>query len=323
MLQSQVRKALLTIFFPFFTAAITSAVTADPKLLSLVPPGAQIVAGMNAPSLGGQPDSFLLMTHNNTVDLEDFFALSGADSSRIIHQVIMVATEGDMGALAEHSLLASGNFDQARITRSAADGGATPGEYRGIRVLAVQPFARERGAFNDVRWLAMIGSDVALFGTIASVQLELDRHLARSTADPSLMRKLARLRRDDETWCVLAAFVHNYETRRALSSLDAMLADPSHDGDAFQFGIHYGRHVEFEYEITAASSASAQAISSSLPQSLAGTARGSSQLRGSDMTPAGGAVHGVVKVSRAQYDSWLAEVLAHARPRIAADSSRR
>ena len=85
--------------------------------------------------------------------------------------------------------------------------------------LVLQPLERNRGTSNEVRWLAVIESNVAVFGTIASVQQELDRHLDHSAADLSLRQRLARLRRDDETWCVLAAFVHNYETRRALGSL--------------------------------------------------------------------------------------------------------
>jgi hypothetical protein len=37
------------------------------------------------------------MTHNNTVDLEDFYALTGADSSRTIHQIIFVAVADSRG----------------------------------------------------------------------------------------------------------------------------------------------------------------------------------------------------------------------------------
>jgi hypothetical protein len=69
--------ALLLFFFPLF-AAVTWAVSPDAKLLSLVPPETSIVAGMKAPSGGEQPASFLLITHYNNADLEDFFALSGA-----------------------------------------------------------------------------------------------------------------------------------------------------------------------------------------------------------------------------------------------------
>jgi hypothetical protein len=312
MRQLHLSNALLIALFPFLAVTITSAVTPDPGLLSLVPPGAQMIAGMSAPSVPNHPASYLLVTPNNTADFLDFISLSGVDDSRIYHQIILVAAADERGILAEHSLLASGHFDQARIFKAAVQNGASLSEFKGIPVLVLQPLERNRGISNEVRWLAVIESNVAVFGTIASVQQELDRHLDHSVVDLSLRQRLARLRRDDETWCVLAAFVHNYETRRALGSLDARLADPAHDGDAYQFGIHYGRRVEFEYEITAASSASAQAIANSLPQPLAGPANGSSLLAN------GNTVRGVVKVSMTRYNEWLAEVSA--RRRVAAAS---
>jgi hypothetical protein len=117
MLQLHIGNVLVTALLPLFAVASASAVKPDPKLLSLVPPTAQIVAGMNAPSVSGQPDSFLLITRNNTVDLRDFFALSGVDDSRVIQQIMMVAAEDRTNSLAEHSLLASGRFDQRRSSK--------------------------------------------------------------------------------------------------------------------------------------------------------------------------------------------------------------
>jgi hypothetical protein len=82
-----------------------------------------------------------------------------------------------------------------------------------------------------VRWLAVIDSTVALFGTISSVQQELDRHLAGSAVDPSLMQKLVRLRRDDATWSVLGTVKCNDEVKRVLGSLNPILANLVHEGD--------------------------------------------------------------------------------------------
>src|SRR3984957_6526645 len=186
-----VGKVVLAVLFSLLTIAPGSAVAPNPKLVALVPPAARMVAGMIAPRRGSEPTSFLLITHNNLLDLNDFIALSGADDSRVIEQIIMVASDGG-GALAEHSLLASGHFDQELIYRSANRSvGASAAKYRGIPVLVVQPFARERDSFHDVRWLAMMDSNLAVFGTIASVQRELDRHLDHSVADAALERRLA------------------------------------------------------------------------------------------------------------------------------------
>jgi hypothetical protein len=312
MRQFHISNVVRIALFQFFTLAVTSAVTPDSRLISLVPPNPRMVAGMRAASAPGQPDSYLLITHNNAIDLRDFISLSGVDDSRVIDQVVQVAAANDRGILEEHSLLASGHFNQTRIFKSAMENGASVSEYKGIRVLVLLPFERDLNTFNHVRWLAVIDSNVIVFGTIPSVQQELERYLARSAVDPSLMEKLARLRRDDETWCVLEAFVHNYEIRRQLGSLDPVLADPVHDGAAFLFGIHFGRHVEFEYEITAPSRASTQAIPLALRQSPAGTQlKRSSLLPVPDLATEGTSIHGAVKISRSRYETWLGEVEAH------------
>jgi hypothetical protein len=219
--------------------------------------------------------------------------------------------------LTEHSLLVSGHFDQARIFRSAMDGGAFSAKYRDIRVLEVQPFARERGTFSHTRWLAMINSEVAIFGTVAIVKRELDRYLDKSTADASLTRKLADLRRDEETWCVLTEVPKNGEISDALDALDPTLGELIRAGDGFEFGIHYGRHVEFEYEATPVSSGASEATSNSLVRSLSGQEpQESTFLPQSAVGSNRGSAHGVVKVSKSRYDAWLAEVSAR-RARIA------
>ena len=70
-----------------FTLALTTvfagsgfASPLNSKLLSLVPPGAEIVAGFeNYPALHGH-GQLLLTTHNNRLVLDDWQALAGVDN---------------------------------------------------------------------------------------------------------------------------------------------------------------------------------------------------------------------------------------------------
>jgi hypothetical protein len=314
-------EVVLAVLFPFFTIAPTSAVMPDAKLLSLVPPKAQSVAGMIAPRRSTEPSSFLLITHNNLTDLNDFMALSGADDSRVIEQVIMVASDGG-GALAEHSLLASGHFDQGLLYRSAYGSGAGANEtrYRGIPVLAMQPFARERDSFHDVRWLAVMDSKLALFGTIAIVQQQLDRYMAHSVADPALERRLAHLRRNDATWCVATLPGHNSEIEAVFKMLDARLAELLRAGDTIEFGVRYGRQVEFEYEVGLASRRDAKLVQAFLQPPVTRPKEPSS-LPVADLMSVDDGVRGVLKVSKVRYEAWKAEVLVKTDQRAAAYAS--
>jgi hypothetical protein len=95
-----------------------------------------------------------------------------------------------------------------------------------------------------------------------------------------------------------------------LAAIDPKLAERLKDGDALQFGIHYGRQVEFQYEITTSSGAATRSISDSFTQSLAGLAKGSSLLADPEVTGNDNTVRGIIKVSMPRYNAWLAEVSA-------------
>ena len=301
-------KKLPILFFLFIFVGIAAAASPDPRLLSLVPPGAQLVAGISAPSTQGQPDNFVLITHSNSVDLEDFYALTGADGTRIIHQIVFVAIAANQGPLSEHSLLVSGHFDQPRLFRSATDGGAAVTKYRTIPVLEIQPFTRERDTFNDVRWLAVLDSNVLVFGSIVSVRLELDRYLERSQTDASMLRRLALLRSKDQTWCVLTEPTRNDEIYRALAALNPRLADLAQSGGAFEFGIHYGSRVEFEYEVIMAPTQNIHLGTASPLPSSAELAKGVSLLPAPNIVGDADTLHDVIEVSVSRYKEWLARI---------------
>lgn len=302
------QKKLLILFFPFIFVVTAAAVSPDPRLLCLVPPGAQLVAGISAPSAQGQPDNFVLITHNNTVDLDDFYALTGADDSRTIHQIVFVAIADNQGLLSEHSLVASGHFDQPRLFKSATEGGAAVTSYRRIPVLEIHPLPRERAVFNDLRWLAVLDSDVLVFGSIVSVRLELDRYLERSQTDASMLRRLARLRSKDQTWCVLSEPTRNDEIYRALAALNPELAAIARSGDAFEFGMHYGRRVEFEYEVTMAATQNNHFDTESHLPSSGELAKGVSLLPAPNIVGDADTVHDMIDVSVSRYKEWLAQI---------------
>jgi hypothetical protein len=82
------------------------------------------------------------------------------------------------------------------------------------------------------------------------------------------------------------------------------LANLIHDRKSFQFGVRYGKKVELEYDAVVPSAAPAPSISNFPGKSLlAGNGNGSSLLPRQDSA----GVHGVVKITIAQYKAWLAE----------------
>jgi hypothetical protein len=74
-------RALAMPLFLFVSVEMLSVAPPDPRLLSLVPPGTQVVAGVSNRTPAGQPGSFLLMSRNNLVDRRDFISLAAVDDS--------------------------------------------------------------------------------------------------------------------------------------------------------------------------------------------------------------------------------------------------
>ncbi len=286
----------------FCTASASPA--ADPRLLSLVPPGAAIVARIAQ----GTPSSYLVLTPNNTTDLMDFLSISGVDPTREIWGTTLVAASGSDGFLSEHSLVASGHFDPRHIFRAAEDNGATEGEYRGIPVLIVPPLERDKGISLDLRWLAFIDQQIAVFGTISMVQEELSRYMARSPADVSLMSSLSHLRSTDQSWCVLMPTIDNKEiVHRALAALDPSLKQADHANDGLILGIHFGRRVEIEYESVSDSGNSEESQPQTQPGFSWAPRREAPRPHRNSFSNRDTTFHKVVRLSQREYDEFIAQ----------------
>ena len=274
----------------------------DPRLLSLVPPGAEIVAGITV----GLPLSHLVATRNNTTDLMDFESFAAVDADRMTMAVILIAASGTRGFVSEHSLLASGRFDTKHIFKAAKENGATESEYLGVPVLIIPPLDRDKGVSDDVRWFAVIDSQIAVFGTIPMVQEELSRSLAGNQPDPSLTRDLSRLRSNDQSWCVLSSALNTTEvTRRWLAMLDPARGQANFVHGRVIMGIHFGRQIEIEFEEVPDSANIVDQLGPQ-PQISQTPQPGTAPLTSQFVSNGDTTLHKVIKLSRKQYEQWTA-----------------
>ena len=288
-----------------------AVLAADQRLLSLVPPSAESVTGINNRIARGHHPAFALVTDNSFADASDFSAISGVDQDIAVEQVILVGNMRAIGTHAEHSLLASGHFDKDRIFKSAIENGAGAAEYRGVPIAVLSPFSRERKYFHDLRWLAVLDDKIILLGTLGQVREELDRYLNKADADPFLRHKVAQLDRDDMSWSLVPRLVQSGDTLRALESLDPRFATLIHEGDTLLLGIRYGRRVRFEYEVTS-SDRSLPLNSHSTVQSLRDDTRISNSLFPAPRQN-GASVRGKLEISRNHYEEWLVNIAVHTR----------
>jgi hypothetical protein len=284
--------------------ASASPLAVGSELLSLVPPGAEIVAGM----AWGQQVNYLVITRNNTADFFDLESIFGVDPTRSVHCVIVVAASSDRGFVSEHSLVASGHFDSRHIFSAAVENGAKRGDYQGIPVLSIPPLERDKGILDDVRWLAVIDSHIAVFGTIPMVQEELTRYLSRSPVDGSLIKRLSRLRSDDQSWFLFNSAAHRNEmVRRQLAPLDPVLAQPEHANYEFVLGIHFAKRVEIEYENISGTANTDNDHSQTLPKVSHSIPPEASQLGSELLGKSDIDLHKVIRLSKKQYSQFIAQ----------------
>ncbi|WP_348262479.1 hypothetical protein P8935_22105 [Telmatobacter sp. DSM 110680] len=300
-------KAILLLSLLSTSSAVACASSPDQRLLSLVPPESKIIASMVRPAGEDKLSSFLLFTESNRLDLQDFFAVSGTDTTRSIHQVVFTAGVGLKGILSEHSLLVSGHFNRDAIFRFVGGGKTEIDHYRGVAILVVPAFERERSALSESRWLAIMDSNAAIFGTAETVQRELDRYLANSRPDSLMMERLSRLGRNDDSWCLLPAPKEGGVAQRVLEDLDSQLGSVVKAGRPLEYGIHFGRSIEIT-----ASSAAVETSGQRTPPDLQieTSAAPSYFLSRSSDREAYPLKRTVVKVPRSRYEKWLEDLSA-------------
>lgn len=277
------------------------------KLLWLVPPGAQIVAGFENYKDEHHHGQLLLTTRNNRLDLTDWQSIAGVDHERAFREIIEVASSPLGGQLPEHLLMVAGRFDQGTIFRSLRLHGATETQYLGQSAMLIEPFPRERGIMIGTRWLVILDNSLALFGTPASVIAAMNRYVQRANVDMVLRERLSQLPLDVSSWNVLSSLPKaptQYIAPQASNPWSRVLAGANVLIVGARFGakihVHFALHANQDrgaefFEQKTASFAEVFApehTGSSRPPRLAGVERGPDRIQGS------------IQLSRKQFDAW-------------------
>src|SRR5579863_2335196 len=241
---------------------VASAVAAPQHsgLLALVPANAQIVAGIEDPHNPDSHGRLLLVTHNDNLDYEDCVSITGVDSHRRVEEVIEAAATSERGELAEHLVLLAGRFDQKRVFKAARQNSARLVSYKGNEILVVDPLPRELNAMRDVRWLAILNDEVAIFGTQQMVSQVIDRAAERADIDPALAEKISRLRSDVNSWDVLAMPSDMLARHFELGRMDAAWTAVLDSADEVELGIRYGGKARVDFAVHSASQEQTRAI---------------------------------------------------------------
>ena len=288
-----------------------SSSPAEDRLLRLVPAHAAIVAGIEDPHHRDQSGRLLIVTHNNNVDLRDWLTLAGVDDQQEVDRLIEVAMPSPLGELGEHLLLLRGAFHGSRILAAAQQNGGIATEYRGIRIVALKPFAREQREMPDTRWLAIVDDSTAIFGTPTIVKAALDRYRSSSQVDSQLAKQMGELKSDVNCWSLLAMPGAMLTSHLRAGLMDDIGAPLVRKVTNIAVGVHYGAKERVDFVLGMEDAASASALATALgkgPQLLPIVDALGPHFEGISVEQ--NEIRSSLRVKDKEFDTWLATVYA-------------
>ena len=178
----RVRTSMRNFSFAAAFLGVSSLLSAaDPTLLNLVMPDAQIVAGVNLAKAKTSPfGQFLLRQMPEDGDFAKFINASGFDPRRDLQEVLMATATGQKTGL----VAARGTFDPQKIAALAtADGKQIVSQYNGAQLLVSTEAGSPALAFFD--------GNFAVAGDLVSVKAAIDRRKSHNAISPQLAAKVA------------------------------------------------------------------------------------------------------------------------------------
>lgn len=288
-------------------AAHVGASPADSRLLRLVPPGAEIVAGIANPGVPGTSGRLLVVTANNNRDLDDCLALLGVDPGETIDELVEVASSSPEGDLNDHLLLLAGHFDGPRIFRAAVENGAESADYHGTALLAIKPFPRELQQMSALRWMAILNGRTLVFGVPGLVERALDRYAQNQPANPRLVERLAQLPSDVNSWSIIAMAPSMLDRHLAPDALPESWRNILKNADELAVGIHYGRTAHVDFAIHTRNSDLIGRFQAQPQLNLANLFQ-VSRLREQKVSAEKDCIRGSFTVKEKEFDAWLESV---------------
>jgi hypothetical protein len=171
----------------------TSLVSAaDPQLLNLVMPNAQVVAGVNVDSAKTSAFGQYVVGQIQSQDpnLQQLVSQTGFDPTQDLDELLMASA----GPHSHTGLtLARGTFDTAKIEAAAQSTGATSEVYNGVTI-----FEDPKHAHG----FAFLSATIAIAGDVASVKGAIDRQTTPAPLPAALLTQINQWSTTQDAWAI-------------------------------------------------------------------------------------------------------------------------
>jgi hypothetical protein len=235
------------------------AFAADPSLLQLLIPDAQVVAGLQVDSAKSSLFGQYVLSHLSVNDtkLEQFTSETGFDPRHDVSEIVIASNWKSNTPDNRWIVVAHGVFNIPKITTTAQANGGVIAPYQGINV--VTHLSSSDALVDTV--LAFPDSSTALVGDLISVKAAIDRKKSNTPADASIVTKAQSVSSGKDFWFV---------TLVPLSNFSASVPDPNVSGamkgnlmaaiNQTSGSIRFGDTVSISVEAVTRSEKDAQAL---------------------------------------------------------------
>ena len=172
---------------------------ADPRLMNLVMPDANTLAGVNVTNAEITPfGQYVLnqLTLSANDDLQKFITATGFDPRHDVTE-ILAATSGSVDK-PTGLVIALGNFnvDQLTAALTTKSSGVSTQDYNGAKLVLGETKDQQQEA------IAFMGSTIAVLGDVASVKAAIDRSSHANSINPALATHVQSLSLNNDAWAV-------------------------------------------------------------------------------------------------------------------------
>ena len=235
------------------------AFAADPTLLQMIMPDAQVVAGLEVDSAKSSLFGQYVLSHLSVNDtkLEQFTAETGFDPRRDVSEVVIASNWKQDSPDSRWIVAAHGTFDIPSITAAAQTNGGVIAPYQGVNVLT----HAASGKSQVVTGLAFLNSSTALLGDLTSVQAAISRSQSNAAINSAVLAKAQTASAGKDFWFVTLVPLSNFS-----SSVPVLNNSGAASGNVFAAinqasgGIHFGDTVTISAEAVTRSEKDAQAL---------------------------------------------------------------
>lgn len=256
--------ARLTLFLALPLISLPEAFAADPALLQMVMPDAQVLAGLQVTQAKNSEFGQYVLAHlsvNNT-QLEAFTAETGFDPTQDVSEVVIAGVTSTPN---RWLILADGTFNVAKITATALANGGVASAYQGVSLVTYTAPSKApsstAGASQLLSAIAFLSPSMALAGDLTDVQTAIARKQSNASTDSTVLSQAQQVSANNDFWFVTLVPLSNFASVIPESNLSGAM-----QGNLFAAinqtsgGIQFGDTVTISAQAVTRSAQDAQAL---------------------------------------------------------------